>query len=58
MLDPSDTIVAISTHPGPAARGVVRLSGPQALAIALDGFEGDGPISAPPDRRPSRVVSA
>ena len=41
MLDPSDTIVAISSPPGPAARGIVRLSGPEAPAIARDGFEGD-----------------
>ena len=47
MLDPSDTIVAISSHPGPAARGIVRLSGPEALAIALDGFDGDGPTPLP-----------
>ncbi len=47
VLDPSDTIVAISSHPGPAARGIVRLSGPEALAIALDGFEGDADGSVP-----------
>ncbi|RME62681.1 MAG: hypothetical protein D6778_10815, partial [Nitrospirae bacterium] len=28
-----DTIVAISTAPGEAAIGIVRLSGPQALSI-------------------------
>lgn len=56
MLDPSDTIVAISSHPGPAARGIVRLSGPAALAIALDGFEGDAP--APIPARPTAYTGA
>ncbi|MFI5458624.1 MAG: tRNA modification GTPase [Isosphaerales bacterium] len=37
-LDPNDTIAAVASPPGPAARGIVRLSGPEALAIALDGF--------------------
>ena len=31
-----DTIVAVSSAPGGAARGIVRLSGPQALTIAAD----------------------
>jgi len=48
VLDPSDTIVAISGHPGPAARGLVRLSGPAALAVALEGFAADdGPCPIP-----------
>ncbi len=57
MLDPSDTIVAISSHPGPAARGIVRLSGPEALTIALDAFEGDGPSPVPgrPTVYPGRI---
>jgi tRNA modification GTPase len=33
-MNPDDTIVALSTAPGRAALAVVRLSGPQALAIA------------------------
>src|SRR5579863_8881282 len=33
-MSPDDTIVALSTAPGRAALAVVRLSGPQALAIA------------------------
>ena len=37
-LDPSDTIAAVSSPPGPGFRGVVRLSGPRALAVVLDGF--------------------
>ena len=37
-LDPNDTIAAISSPPGPAHRGIVRLSGPAAFAIALADF--------------------
>jgi tRNA modification GTPase len=47
VLDPSDTIVAIASHPGPAARGIIRLSGPLALAIALEEFEADDPTPIP-----------
>ncbi len=53
MLDPSDTIVAISSPAGPAPRGIVRLSGPRALEIALEGFQGGG--STPIPRRPSTL---
>jgi len=42
MLDrPNDTIVAISSPPGASVRGVVRLSGPEALALADKVFEGE-----------------
>lgn len=34
MFDPTDTIVAIATPPGRGGIGVVRLSGPNAVAIA------------------------
>lgn len=34
VFSPSDTIVALATAPAPAGIGVVRLSGPQAAAIA------------------------
>jgi tRNA modification GTPase len=33
LADPQDTIVALSSAPGPGARAVVRLSGPRALPI-------------------------
>ncbi len=33
-FDPADTIAAISTPPGEAGIGIVRLSGPEAAAIA------------------------
>lgn len=38
MLDPLDTIAAISSPPGPGLRGLVRLTGPRALEIATDRF--------------------
>lgn len=49
-MDPNDTIAAIASPPGPAARGIVRLSGPRAWAIALEGFRSDS--EWPPPRRP------
>src|SRR5437879_6239036 len=36
--DPQDTIVALSSAPGPGGRAIVRLSGPQALAITTKLF--------------------
>ena len=39
-MNPADTIVAVSSPPGRAQRGIVRLSGPSALVIA--GMEGLG----------------
>lgn len=38
-----DTIVAVSSPPGAAVRGIVRLSGPEARAIASRFFRTDGP---------------
>jgi tRNA modification GTPase len=46
-LDPNDTIAAISSPPGAGFRGLVRLSGPEAWAVALDGFEPDERASPP-----------
>ncbi len=40
-LDPDDTIAAIASPSGAASRGIVRLSGPEAIRIALDGFVGE-----------------
>ncbi len=37
-LDLNDTIAAVASPRGPAARAIVRLSGPDALSIALAGF--------------------
>lgn len=39
MLSLDDTIVAIASAPGGAARGIVRISGPDALSIAADLFD-------------------
>jgi len=38
MLNPSDTIVAVASPAGPGIRGVVRMSGPQALDILSQVF--------------------
>lgn len=46
-MDTIETIAAIATPPGPSARGIVRLSGPRAWSIALDGFRPDRPWPAP-----------
>ena len=35
-----DTIVALATPPGVGALGIIRLSGPRAIAIADDLFSG------------------
>ena len=43
MLDPTDTIAAVASPPGPGVRGLVRLSGPEAWSIALGGFRAEGP---------------
>jgi tRNA modification GTPase len=49
-LDPNDTIAAIASPPGPGARGIVRLSGPEAWPIVLGSFHPDREL--PPPRRP------
>jgi tRNA modification GTPase len=54
-LDPNDTIAAIASPPGPALRGIVRLSGPAAISTPLKNFipRHDEPL--PPGR--ARLVS-
>jgi tRNA modification GTPase len=49
LPDPADTIVALSTAPGPGARAVVRLTGPAAFAVATRVFTAAEPVA--PDRR-------
>jgi tRNA modification GTPase len=44
-FDLDDTIAAIATAPGGALRGIVRLSGPDCVAIATQSFEGGEPES-------------
>ncbi len=43
MLDPHDTIAAIATPPGGAARGMVRIAGPQTPACLTRLFHADEP---------------
>src|SRR4051794_35338438 len=40
--DPNDTIVALSSAPGPGARAVVRLSGAAAARVVARFFRSDG----------------
>ncbi len=49
-LDPNDTIAAVASPPGPALRGIVRLSGPAALAIALADYTPATALELPPRR--------
>lgn len=44
LHDPQDTIVALSSAPGPGARAIVRLSGSKALAIAATVFSSSSPV--------------
>jgi tRNA modification GTPase len=50
-LDPLETIVALSSAPGPAARAVVRLSGPAALSCVQSLFQADQLVTADKRRR-------
>src|SRR5215470_8215804 len=45
MFDTSDTIVAISSPPGPGLRGIVRLSGPRAIELAEAVFASDSGVA-------------
>ena len=55
MLDPADTIVAVSSPPGPGQRGLVRLTGARAWALALDGFATDESEARPVARAEVRM---
>jgi tRNA U34 5-carboxymethylaminomethyl modifying GTPase MnmE/TrmE len=46
---PEDTIVALSTAPGPGGRAIVRLSGPAAFAMA-------GALGFPPFSHERRII--
>jgi tRNA modification GTPase len=46
-LDPEDTIAAVASPPGSALRGLIRLSGPDAWPIALEGFRADSDVPLP-----------
>src|SRR5947209_2121683 len=52
-----DTIVALSSPAGPGGRAVVRLSGPQAIAIATRTFSSPNAVCRDRRRRYEGVVS-
>lgn len=54
-LDLNDTIAAVASPPGPGFRGLIRLTGPNALSIALERFSADDQ-GALPSRRPGRRI--
>jgi len=59
-VNPDDTIVAISTAAGDAARAIVRLSGPEAIALAgrvFAGSDGADIQTLPGFRRVDGIVS-
>src|SRR5438552_9430542 len=51
MIDLEDTVIAVSSASGAGARAIVRLSGPQALALASAVFS----TSQPVERRRQRL---
>ncbi|SIO45569.1 tRNA modification GTPase trmE [Singulisphaera sp. GP187] len=58
-LDPNDTIAAVASPPGPGFRGLIRLTGPNALAIALARFSddrGNPPFPRHPERRSGKLA--
>src|SRR3954466_1687686 len=57
-LDPTDTIAAVASPPGPGFRGLIRLTGPDAWPIALSGFSPDrvSPLPTRADWRTGRLV--
>lgn len=48
-MNPDDTIVAISSAAGAAARGIVRVSGPAAMDVASGVFDASSATAWPPD---------
>lgn len=55
MFDLNETIVAIASPPGGAARGIVRISGPGALTAVSRLFSPDGPTGLSKIRRPTAL---
>lgn len=56
MLDLDDTIVAIASPPGGAARGIVRASGPQMLDAVAPLFSADEPRALENIRVPTAIA--
>ena len=54
-LDPTDTIAAIASPGGPGLRGLVRVTGPGAWDVALEGFEGPAGKAGRPTKAGRRV---
>ena len=56
-LDTAETIAAIASPGGPGLRGMVRVTGPRAWAVALGGFEEADPVASPTraERRVGRL---
>ena len=52
----ADTIVAVSTPPGNSLAGIIRLSGPEALARAREMFVAENPLPAVSDNSAGRVA--
>ncbi|MSR59152.1 MAG: GTP-binding protein [Planctomycetaceae bacterium] len=42
---PDDTIAALASAPGAAARGIIRVSGPQTVTVLRGWFVGDAPVN-------------
>ncbi|HJT34167.1 MAG TPA: tRNA modification GTPase [Pirellulales bacterium] len=55
MFDLNETIAAIASPPGGAARGIVRISGPGALTAVVRLFSPDGPTDLGEIRRPTAL---
>jgi tRNA modification GTPase len=57
-LDPTDTIAAVASPPGPGFRGLIRLTGPDAWAVALARFSpvGEAPLPRRPERRSGQLT--
>ncbi|WP_406697565.1 tRNA modification GTPase [Singulisphaera sp. Ch08] len=57
-LDLTDTIAAVASPPGPGFRGLIRLTGPDALSIALARFSDhdDTRLAKHPERRSGRLT--
>lgn len=58
-LHPDDTIAALASAPGPAARGIIRVSGPDTPAIIAGLFTAkDPPLATGPQFAASRIAGA
>ena len=56
MFDLNETIVAIASPPGGAARGIVRASGPNVLRVVAPLFSADEPCASENIRVPTAIA--